>query len=337
MAAELHGAPARWATPRLSDESHGPRARRFIESFCTNLKGPEAGKRVKLRPWQADLIDGALELNGSGYWKNRTGLVGVARKNGKSLLGSGLGLYGLVGSGEQGAEVYSCAGTVDQARIVFDEAKKMIARDPDLSKVLKVYKKAIEFPATGSVWRVLSADAFSAEGLNPYMVIFDEVHVQPSWDLWNVMTQGSATRPNALVLGITTAGHDRSSMCYSLYEYGKKLATGEDVDPSFYFRWWEPRDTAADFMLPASWAEGNPGLGDFQLVRDFESAARQAKAQSRENAFRRYRLNQWVSSEDAWLPYGAWDELADPEGFAQAMEGGAASLRRLLAASGVGG
>jgi phage terminase large subunit-like protein len=307
----LHGAAPRWASPRLSADTDGPRAAAFIETFGKVLKGEQAGQPVTLRPWQRELLDGALELDEDGRWRHRTGLIGIARKNGKSLLGSALGLYGLVASGEQGAEVYSCAGTRAQAGIVFDEAKKMVARDPDLSEALKVYKTAIEFPQTGSVWRVLSAEAFSAEGLNPYLVIFDEVHVQPDWSLWEVMTQGSATRPSALTLGITTAGHDRESMCYRLYEHGRKVVSGEVEDPSFFFRWWEPADPDADYREPSSWAEGNPGLGDFQHVRDFQAAALQAEEQGRENAFRRYRLNQWTSSEDAWLPWGAWDRCAD--------------------------
>lgn len=314
MSAPLYGAAPRWATARRSDRTEGARAARFIETFCRNLKGPEAGRRVRLRDWQREIIDAALEVDDHGNWRHRTGLVGVARKNGKSLLGSALGLYGLVGAGERGAEVYSCAGSRDQARIVFEEAKRMVRAEPELDAALKVYKSAIEFPATGSVWRVLSAEAGTAEGLNPSLVVFDEVHVQKTWDLWNVMTQGSAVRPSALVLGITTAGWDKESPCYQLYDYGRKVVSGEVDDPAFLLRWWEPAREDADYRDPASWAEGNPGLGDFQLVRDFEAAARQAEAQGRENAFRRYRLNQWTSSEDAWLPFGVWDGLADLEG-----------------------
>src|SRR2546422_7070674 len=107
---------------------------------------------------------------------------------------------------EPGAEVYSCAGDKDQARIVFGEAKKSVEANPDLSARFKVYRDAIESPAQNAVYRVLSAEAYSKEGLNPSLVVFDELHVQPNDELWNTMNLGSGTRAQPLVLAITTAG-----------------------------------------------------------------------------------------------------------------------------------
>ncbi len=284
----------------------------FITHLCRVTKGRDAGQYIDLRHWQRDLISDLFVQRDDGLRRHRRGLIGLPRKNGKSALGAGIALWGLLADGEPGAEVYSCAGDRDQARIVFGMAKRMIELEPELTGVVKVYRDAIEYQPTGSVYRVLSAEAYTKEGLNPSLVIFDEVHVQPNDDLWNVMTLGSGTRRQPLILGITTAGVKSDatggdSLCYRLYQYGRQVASGEVDDPSFFFRWWEPSDPDADWTDPDVWDEANPALGDFLFAEDFETSARTTP----ENEFRTKRLNQWVSSKAAWLPQGAWDGCLD--------------------------
>jgi phage terminase large subunit-like protein len=244
-------------------------------------------------------------------YKHRQGLVGLARKNVKSTTGAGLGLAGLV-LGPHGGEVYSCAGDRDQARIVFGTARRMVELDPQLSEMLKLYRDVIEFPKTGSIYRVLSAEAYSKEGLNPSLVMFDEVHVQPNRELWDVMALASGARVDPLLVGITTAGvktdmTGQDSLCYSMYQYGRQVATGEINDPGFFMAWWEPRDPDADHRLVSTQREANPGYGDFVDPEDFASAVRKTP----ENEFRTKRCNQWVSSQQAWLPIGAWADRTD--------------------------
>lgn len=205
-----------------------------------------------------------------------------------------------------GAEVYSCAGDKEQARIVFGEAKKAVEADPDLKAATKTYKDAIEVPEMGSIYRVLSAEAYTKEGLNPSLVIFDEVHVQPDDEFWNVMLLGSGTRRNPLVLGITTAGvkvdpRGHPSLCYRLWEKGR-----EGDDPAFFFRWYSAPD-GADYRDPAVWRMANPALGDYLYEEDFETVIRTVH----ENEFRTKRLNQWVSQAVAWLPSGVWELRRD--------------------------
>lgn len=304
--------PARWATPQIYDYTDGYAVREFIENFCRNTKssfGSVAGELIRLREWQGNLIDDLFEIRGDGSRRFRRGMIGLPKKSGKSLLGSTLAIYALVGDGEQGGEVYSCAAAKDQARIVFGVAKAMVEADPQLSKFLKVYRDVIEFPQMGSVYRVLSADADLQDGLNPSFCIFDEVHRQPNDELWNVMSNAISTRPKAIVIGITTAGWDRESICYKLYDYGKRVASGEIDDPTFFFRWWEPADDKANYLDPVVWAEANPGYGDFQSSEDFEAASKSTP----ENAFRRYRLNQWTQTHSAWLKAGAWDTCLRPD------------------------
>ena len=281
---------------------------RFIETFCRLSKGQAAQGPTRLRTWQREILDGLFELRPDGLRKHGTGLLGLPRKNSKSTLGSGIALYLLVADGEPGAEVYSCAGDKKQAKIVFDEARRMVEGSPDLLSLLTLYRDAIECKSTQSVYRVLSADAKLQQGLNPSACLFDEVHVQPNRELWDALALGMGVRQQPLMLGITTAGYDEESLLFELYSYGKKVQSGEIDDPTFWFKWWEPADPTCDWRDPKVWTEANPALGDFLHVERLAADARKTP----EHSFRRYHLNQWTSAATAWLPYGAWDACAEP-------------------------
>jgi phage terminase large subunit-like protein len=282
----------------------------FGEQFCRVTKdsvAAPAGQLLRFRPWQRMLHRHLLAKRADGRLKHRQALVGLARKNGKSADGAVLGVGGLV-LGPEGGEVYSCAADKEQARIVFGTARRMVELDPELSGLLKLYRDVIEFPKTGSVYRVLSAEAFTKEGLNPHLVVFDEVHAQPNRELWDVMALAMGARREPLMVGITTAGvktdsSGRDSLCYGLYQYGKRVATGEVEDPSFFMAWWEPEDPSADHRLEATWREANPGFDDLVAGEDFGSAV----LRTPESEFRTKRCNQWVSTAETWLPVGAWE------------------------------
>ena len=238
----------------------------------------------------------------------------MARKNGKSALAASMGLSALT-LGGNGSEIYSCAADRDQARIVFGTAKRMVELDPELSSMFTLYRDVIEYKDKGSVYRVLSAEAYTKEGLNPSpIVIFDEVHAQPNRELWDVMSLAGGARSDSLLLGITTAGvktqaNGQDSLAYSLYQYGQKLVKGELVDPSFFFAWWEPNNPEADHRDKQLWIESNPGFGDIVDAEDFESAV----LRTPEAEFRTKRTNCFVSTATAWLPTGSWEALIDTE------------------------
>jgi phage terminase large subunit-like protein len=319
----VQGWPPRWLTtipPADLKRGDGAHATEFVEAMCRVTKdsiGGRAGQLITLRPWQRQIFMHLLARRPDGRYRNRQALVGVARKNGKSAFGAGLALYSLV-MGAHGAEVYSCAGDRDQARIVFGIAKRMVELEPELSELCKTYRDAIEIQSTGSVYRVLSAEAYTKEGLNPTLTVFDEVHVQPNREFWDVMSLAAGARLEPLMVGITTAGvrYDNTgndSLCYGLYEYGKKVCSGEVQDPSFFMGWWEPENSDADHRDPNTWREANPGYGDLVAAEDFQASV----LRTPEQEFRIKRVNQWITSKFAWLPTGAWEALgsgAIPDG-----------------------
>jgi phage terminase large subunit-like protein len=304
--------PPRYLTD-TSAYSRGEEACDFIETFCRitedSIGGP-AGQLIELRDWQRNLIYSLLAEREDGRLQHRQALIGLPRKNGKSALGAALALWALV-TGPPGSQVFSCAGDEEQARIVFGTAKRMVEMDPSLSDAIHIRRDSLEYQSTGSIYRVLSAEAYTKEGLSPTFVIFDEVHVQPTRELWDVMANGQGARKEPLMVGITTAGvktdtTGEDSICYQLYQYGQRLTTGEIDDPSFFFAWYEaPPD--ADHTDPAIWEVANPGFGDILSDEDLASQV----LRTHENEFRTKRLNQWVNNATAWLPAGAWDETRD--------------------------
>ena len=290
----------------------------FIEQLCPQVKdsiGGKAGEPLLLRPWQKKLLEAVYARRPDGRLRHRTSLVMLPRKSGKSALGSGMALYSLY-LGPRGGEVYSCAADREQARIVFGSAKAMVEQSPELMELAKLYRDAIEIPSTGSVYRVLSSEAFTKEGLSPTAVFYDELHAAPNRELWDVMSLAQAARLDSMIVALSTAGvkadsTGQDSTCYSLWQYGKRVAAGEVDDSSFFMAWWGAPESS-DHKEPKVWQQANPGFADLQDPEDFESAVKRTP----ENEFRTKRLNQWVSAQQAWLPHGEWEALPqlDPVG-----------------------
>ena len=309
--------PPAWVTP-VSDEAikagDGEYVIDFAEAFGTIGKDGIAGRvgdALVLRPWQKELVRRIFARDADGGLTARVALVGTPRKSGKSALASTLALYSLIAEGIEGGEVVVAAAEKEQARIIFGEAKRMVEAS-ELSELCTLYRDAIFVPSTNSVMKVLSAEAYSKEGLNVSRAIVDEIHAHKNRELFDVLSLSMGNRGKlAQLLAVTTAGQKtdmtgQDSIAYSLYQYGKRVSTGEVVDPTFFMSWWEA-PPEADHRDPEMWKVANPGYDDLVSADDFESAVKRTP----EPEFRTKRLNQWVSSMNAWLPNGAWQPLAE--------------------------
>jgi phage terminase large subunit-like protein len=275
----------------------GARAIAFIERYVTVPKGTGARHRMKLRPWQREIIRGVLDDP-----RPRQALVAIPAGNGKSTLAAAIGLYGLLGDGVEGAQVLVVASDERQARIIFRTARRMVELDKDLSARVQVFADHLLEPRTDSVFMALPADPGSLQGWDPSMALVDELHVVTD-DTFEAMAARAGKRDRSLLLAISTppkAGDD--GVMRRLVDHGRA-----GVDPSFYFtEFAAPAGCALDDE--AAWTIANPALDDF-LHRDALRATLPPKM--RENAFRRYRLGQWVGVDDAWLPDAAWAACAD--------------------------
>jgi phage terminase large subunit-like protein len=297
------------------DRGDGEFAIEFAEAFGTIGKDGIAGKvgdALVLRPWQKELVKRIFARDEDGGLRARVALVGTPRKSGKSALASMLALYSLIAEGIDGGEVVVAAAEKEQARIIFGEARRMV-ESSELSEMCTVYRDAIFVPSTGSVMKVLSAEAYSKEGLNISRCILDEAHAHKNRELFDVLSLSMGNRGKlAQMLAVTTAGQKtdmtgQDSIAYSLFQYGKRVASGEVNDPTFFMSWWAAPDEA-DHRDPEVWRIANPGYDDLVSPDDFASAV----LRTPEPEFRTKRLNQWVSSMNAWLPNGTWQPLSEP-------------------------
>jgi phage terminase large subunit-like protein len=274
----------------------GSRAIAFVERYITVPKGTGARRRLKLRPWQREIVHGVLDEP-----RPRQGLVSIPAGNGKSTLAAALGLYGLLADRVEGAQVICVASDERQARIILNTARRMVELEPALYDRVQIFRDHLLEPQTDSTFFALPADPGALQGWDPSMAIVDELHVVTE-DTFEAMAARAGKREHSLLLAISTPpriGDD--GVMRRLVDHGR-----EGRDPSFYFREFAaPEGCAVDDE--GAWEGANPALDDF-LHRDALRATLPPKM--RENAFRRYRLGQWVALDGAWLPDGAWERCA---------------------------
>ena len=287
----------------------------FFENILRHSKGQNAGKPFKLLPWQHHVMRELFgRLNPDGTRQHRVGYIELPKKQGKSTTLAGIALYMTAFDSEPGAEVYGAACDREQAGIIYREAASMVRASPGLSKHLEVIdsRKTIVHKASNSFYRVLSADAFRAEGLNIHALLFDELHAQRDRRLWDALRYGGAARRSPLLLSITTAGFDRKSICWEQHAYAERCIADPTVDPAFFGCIYaaSPED---DWKDEATWHKANPSLGETITVESFAADAREAdQSPSKLNAFLRYRLNVWTTQDVRWLSPDNWAKCGGP-------------------------
>ena len=300
------------------DEVKARHAIQFIETLCTHTKGQWAGKPFKLIPWQKDAVWKLFgTVRESGYRQYRQCYAEVPKKNGKSELGAGVGLLGLCGDGEIGGEVYSAAADKEQAGLIYAVAAQMVRQNYVLSNRLKVIdsRKRIVDYKTNSFYQVLSSETASKHGLNPSIILFDEIHAQKTRELWDVLVEGSDyARAQQLVLAMTTAGvYDVNSICWEVREHARQVMEGLIEDKSVLPVMFFADKDKDDWRDEEVWKRVNPSLGhifDIEKIREDYDKIKNYPA--RVNNFKRFRLNMWVNQLIRWMPMESWDLCNKP-------------------------
>jgi len=317
--------------PYVFDEGAGARACTFIE-LLPHIKGEWArpvyvdGKfqhePIRLEDWQIAIV---IQLFGWKYGPSapRPSLVGkrrfrrlyeeVARKNAKSTLAAGILLYMLAADGEPGAHCYSAATTGEQAREVFDVARNMVLRLPEFQARFGVEcgKHDITIAQTASSCKPLNAEGSTLDGLNIHCSIVDELHAHKTRAVYDVLDSATGARSQPLILMITTAGSDRSGICYEQRDYTIKVLE-RTIDDESWLGVIFTLDEDDLWHDPAVWRKANPNLGISVQLEDMEAAGRKALATPSSQAnFLTKRLNIWVNSDSAWMDMLAWQKCGD--------------------------
>lgn len=307
-------ASKRKAYPYYFDAAAANKVCTFL-SLMPHTKGKWARKRelIKLEPWQCFAF---ISLFGWKIKKNdrrrfRKAYFAVPRKNGKSIIGSGLGLFMFAADDEFGAEVYSGATNEKQAWEVFRPAKQMLERTPELQELLgaEVWAKALLVPEDGSRFEPVIGKP--GDGASPSCAIVDEYHEHDSSDLVDTMETGMGAREQPLLLMITTAGFNIAGPCFDQEQDAKKVLEGVLDDPELFALIYTI-DEKDDWTSPAALRKANPNFG-ISVDEDFLlSQQRQAmQSAAKQTRFKTKHLNIWCSAKSAWLNMLEWAKCAD--------------------------
>lgn len=311
---------------KLSDDIHNPknnfifdqkRAERpieFIERFCRHSKGDKAGQLLKLELFQKAFISALFGFidKDTKLRKYRETMFYVARKNGKSVLLSGLALYMLIADGESGAECYSLASKKDQAKIIFNETLNMTKQSPELITITKKRKSDLYFPLTFSTMKPLGKNSDTLDGLNSSLVIIDELHSIKDRNLYEVMKQSQSARKQPLLIMITTAGTIRECIFDDMYKYACGVCDGTIQDDRFLPILYE-LDKKEEWLDPMAWEKANPGINKIKQLDDLISKVARAKNSPRDLTgvlVKDFNVIQTTST--AWLPF---DDINNEETF----------------------
>ncbi len=313
IAAKWVQARKRWETKDRKYWYDGDAADLAAEFFPARLehhKGEFAGKRFELLPYQEFLIIRPLfgwKRTSDDLRRFRKVFLAVPKGNGKSPLGSGIGIYLTFYDGEAGAEVYVAASDREQAAIVFDTSRYMVESDAHLAELAQVFRRTITMPSTHSFYKVLSSEVRTKHGPNIHGLIVDEFHAQPTRELYETLYRGTVKRRQPVVFIPTTAGDDDESICFEEWEYAKQVIDEPARDETYLPVIFEASKDD-DWKDPAVLARVNPGLG-ITVKRDaLEAECVAAQNEPRKlNDFLRFHLNRWVNQATAWIPIDWWD------------------------------
>lgn len=287
------------------DRKAAQRAISFIERL-KHTKGQWAGLRFKLEPWQQFIIWNIFGWKmADGTRRFRYAYVEIARKNGKTALSAGIGLYMLFADGESRPEVYSAATVKDQARICFSDAVEIV-KATDLKNYLTPYRNSIVYELKGGMMKPLSSDYGTHDGLNPSCGIIDEFHAHKDSGMFDVIKSAFGARKQPLMFIITTAGFNKAGACYAYRDNVIKILRGINEDDTLFGIIYT-MDSNEEWDNPQMWIKSNPNLGVSLFPNYLEDQVNDAK--NRPEAVRNVmtkNVNLWVDAEKTWILDDAW-------------------------------
>lgn len=294
----------------------------FMEAL-PHIEGAWAARNecITLLGWQAFLISqiGGWRQMVTGIRRFRTAYVEVPRKNGKSTLLAGVGLYFLGPDGEPGAKVYSAAASTHQARIVFDAARVMAlsgrAEGMGLDELLGLHveEHKIKTADPAAVFQPIASQTKSKDGKNPHCAIVDELHEHEKRDVWDSMASALGAREQPLLIAITTAGYNTGGICYEQRKYLQRILDGAFEDDSYFGLIFEA-DEGDDPGDPATWEKANPSLHAAKSLQYMQDEWKKAAASpAAMGEFLRKHLDIWTSVGASAIDMAAWRSSEDDQ------------------------
>ncbi|GMQ53497.1 terminase large subunit [Halopseudomonas aestusnigri] len=306
--------------PYTFDPAKAERVAKFLQ-LLPHTKGRWASKRenIKLEPWQlfSICIPFGWIRKKDGTRRYRTIVIFVPRKNGKSIIGGGIGIYMFAADGEFGAEVYSGATTEKQAWEVFRPAKLMVERTPDLKDFYGVDVNASNMCRTEDGSRFEPVIGKPGDGSSPSCAIVDEYHEHQDSTLFDTMETGMGSREQPVMLVITTAGSSIGGPCHQLVRDAERMLEGAIDRPDLWAMLYTI-DKDDDWTDEKALIKANPNYG-VSISADFLQARQRDAMQSaaKQATFRTKHLNEWVGAKNAWLNMLRWKEAPPRKSLAE--------------------
>lgn len=289
----------------------------FIQSRFVHTVGPLSGQPFMLAPEQVWLIREAF----GWYVRNEHDVavrlyqqvyVEMGRGNGKSQLGAAIAGFLLFADNEAKPEIIGAAKDREQAKIVLDRLKDMVAAGNiglrrNAKPLVKELRNVGKGKSGGGKYRAASADVGGSWGGHPHGIIFDEVHTQPHRALWDAQVTAMGKRLQPMLWGFTTAGWERESLCYELHDQVRQIGEGVMQDDRFLGVVWAAAEDE-DWTDPRVWAAANPLIGtavSYQFLAD--QCQKAQNSPSFQTTFRTMYLSQWVGAESPFLDMRKWD------------------------------
>lgn len=257
----------------------------FIENYCRHSKGKMGGQLVKLELWEKAWLAATFGfVDDDGIRQYNLSVLIIGKKNGKSLLASAIGLYMLIGDGEPGPEVYAVATKRDQAKIIWQEAKRMVRKSETLLKRIKPLLNELSSEDYNcGVFKPLASDSDTLDGLNVHCCLMDELHQWKNGrQLYDIMADGTIGRDQPLILVTTTAGKIREDIYDEIYDDAVRTTNGlfDEVgykdEHSLYIIY--ELDKREEWENPDCWEKANPGLGTIKNRNALASKVKKAQA-----------------------------------------------------------
>jgi len=282
----------------------------FFENFCHNSKGKTGGQLVTLELWEKAILAavfGFVDIEGNRQY--REALLIVGKKNGKSLLASGVGLYLQLADNEPGPEIYAVATKRDQAKIIWLEAKRMVKKSPALAKRIRSLVAELDSDGNDGVFKPLSSDSDTLDGLNVYGALLDEIHQWKSGQaLYDIVVDGTTAREQPFTFITSTAGTIREDIYDTKYEEAERIINGY-CDPDGYkdlrrIAFIYELDARAEWTNPHCWKKANPGLGSiksYSALKDKVERAKRNPEMVRNLVCKEFNIRE--TSSEAWMSF----------------------------------
>lgn len=290
----------------------------FAERYCCLSSGKGAGRPVVLELWEKAHLAAVFGFVGDdGNRTCRESVLIVAKKNGKSLLGSVVGLYLLIADGEKGPQVYAAATKKDQAKIIWMEAVRMVNKSKTLLKRLdcKVAEISSENFNNGT-FKPLASDSDTLDGLNVHGALMDEIHQWKNGKaLYDILADGVSARMQPLIYITSTAGTIREDIYDAKYDEAEKIINGLFDPLGFkdihFFPFIYELDERKEWPDRTKWMKANPSLG---ITKGWDYLERKVK-RALENPSEVKNLvckefNIRETSSEAWLTFTQIDNQA---------------------------